>query len=110
MELRRIILLAVILGSLAGTWLPAGEPTERPAWSRDLGRKIIGVVNAGPGMYSALPSPRDLPLAQGTMGYAPGYGQISFKDVCEGYKRGAGPGREAARRTGGGGRPARAGR
>ncbi len=79
----------LILAIFAGAWLPAGEPTERPAWSRDLGRKIIGVVNAGPGMYSALPSPRDLPLAQGTIGYAPGYGQISFKDVCEGYKRGA---------------------
>jgi len=40
-------------------------------------------------MYSALPGPQSLPLAQGAVGYAPSYGPITFKDVCEGYKRGA---------------------
>ena len=89
MKLRLVLPWAMILGSLAGTWLPAGESPDRPAWTRDLGGKIIGVVNASPGMFSTLPGPQNLMLAQGTMGYVPSYGMITFKDVCESYKLGA---------------------
>lgn len=88
MTLRRFALSVLILGILAGGWLPAGESPDQPAWTRDLGGKIIAVVNASPGMFSAVPGPQELSLAQGTMGYVPSYGGISFKDLCEGYKQG----------------------